>query len=64
MKRALRAAYQTEKNIDWENAKITVNEAVDLWLKYQAQGDTKMALLLTGLIAIAKAAIRNLYPIE
>ena len=57
-------AYQTEKNIDWENAKITVNEAVDLWLKYQAEGDTKKALLLTGLIAIAKAAIRKLYPIE
>ncbi len=55
-------AYQTEKNIDWENAKITVNEAVDLWLKYQAEGDTKKALLLTGLIAIAKAAIRKLYP--
>ena len=55
-------AYQTEKNIDWENAKITVNEAVDLWLKYQAEGDTKKALVLTGLIAIAKAAIRKLYP--
>lgn len=55
-------AYQTEKNIDWENVKITVNEAVDLWLKYQAEGDTKKALLLTGLIAIAKAAIRKLYP--
>ena len=57
-------AYQTEKNIDWENTKITVDEAVDLWLKYQAEGDTKKALLLTGLIAIAKAAIRKLYPIE
>lgn len=57
-------AYQTEKNIDWENAKITVNEAVDLWLKYQAEGDTKKALVLTGLIAIAKAAIRKLYPTE
>lgn len=55
-------AYQTEKNIDWENVKITVNEAVDLWLKYQAEGDTKKALVLTGLIAIAKAAIRKLYP--
>lgn len=57
-------AYQTEKNIDWENTKITVNEAVDLWLKYQAEGDTKKALVLTGLIAIAKAAIRKLYPTE
>lgn len=55
-------AYQTEKNIDWDNVKITVNEAVDLWLKYQAEGDTKKALLLTGLITIAKAAIRKLYP--
>lgn len=55
-------AYQTEKSIDWDNVKITVNEAVDLWLKYQAEGDTKKALLLTGLITIAKAAIRKLYP--
>lgn len=54
-------AYQTEKNIDWDNVKITVNEAVDLWLKYQAEGDTKKALLLTGLITIAKATIRKLY---
>ena len=64
LKELCELAYQTEKNIDWENAKITVNEAVDLWLKYQAEGDTKKALLLTGLIAIAKAAIRKLYPIE
>ena len=41
---------------------VRYSEAVDLWLKYQAEGDTKKALLLTGLIAIAKAAIRKLYP--
>lgn len=57
-------AYQTEKSIDWDNVKITVDEAVDLWLKYQAEGDAKKALLLTGLIVIAKTAIRKLYPDE
>lgn len=56
-------AYRTEKLIAWGQDAITVDEANDMWLKYDAEGNDKAALL-TDLIAAAKADIRERYPDE
>ena len=54
-------AYNTEKIIEWEGKLLTVTEAAQLWQYYAAEGNDK-ATTLTGLIAEAKAAIREKYP--
>ena len=54
---------RSEALIFWENKPITVDAANDLWMKYSAEGNEKAALL-SGMIASAKAYIRELYPDE
>ena len=54
-------AYETEKCIEWEGTMMTVDEANDMFLKYNAEGNTKSDELTT-LIAAAKAEIRERFP--
>lgn len=54
-------AYNMEKVIEWEGNMLTVTEAAQLWQYYAAEGNEK-ANALTGLIADAKAQIRQKYP--
>lgn len=54
-------AYETEKCIEWDGNIMTVDEANDMFLKYDAEGNTK-ANGLTSLIASAKAEIRERFP--
>lgn len=54
-------AYETEKCIEWEDTMMTVDEANDKFLMYDAEGNTK-ANELTSLIAAAKAEIRERFP--
>lgn len=54
-------AYETEKLIEWGGVMLTVDEANDKFLKYDAEGNTK-ADELTALIAAAKAGIRERFP--
>lgn len=54
-------AYETEKLIEWDGVMLTVDEANDIFLKYDAEGNTK-ADELTALIAAAKAGIRERFP--
>lgn len=54
-------AYNSEKVIEWEEEKITVTEAAQLWQYYAAEGNEK-ATILTSLISEAKSAIREKYP--
>ena len=54
-------AYETEKCIEWDGTMMTVDEANDMFLKYDAEGNSK-SNDLTALIAAAKAEIRNRFP--
>ena len=54
-------AYETERCIEWDGNIMTVDEANDMFLKYDAEGNTK-ANELTSLIAAAKAEIRERFP--
>lgn len=54
-------AYNTAKVVGWEGELLTVTEAAQLWQYYAAEGNEK-ANMLTGLIAEAKATIREKYP--
>ena len=54
-------AYETESLIEWGGIMMTVDEANDMFLKYDAEGNTK-ANELTTLIAVAKAGIRERFP--
>ena len=54
-------AYETEKLIAWDGAMLTVDEANDIWVKYDAEKNEK-ANELTILIAEAKASVRERYP--
>lgn len=56
-------AYRTEKIVEWDGRLLTIDEANDMWVKYDAEGNTKAAAL-TILIAEAKAEIRERYPDE
>lgn len=56
-------AYQTRKVIRYNDELITVDEANKLWLEYQAEGSEK-AVIISSLIAEAKANIRKMYPDE
>lgn len=53
--------YNTEKLIEWDNNKITVTQAAQLWQYYAAEGSLK-ANMLQELIAKAKQEIRLKYP--
>ena len=54
-------AYETEKCIEWDGNIMTVDEANDMFLKYDAEGNAKSDEL-TVLIAAAKAEIRERFP--
>ena len=54
-------AYQTEQCIEWRGTILTVDEANDMFLKYDAEGNVKSDELTT-LIAAAKRAIRERFP--
>ena len=54
-------AYQTEKCIEYDDKILTVDEANNIWLYYQAENNPK-ASELTAAIASAKAAIRERFP--
>jgi hypothetical protein len=54
-------AYETYKCIPYGDALLTVDEANKLWQEYEAEGSS-LAPILTGLIATAKAQIREMYP--
>ena len=54
-------AYETEKCIEWDGNIMTVDEANDMFLKYNAEGNAK-ADELTALIAASKAEIRERFP--
>lgn len=56
--------YETEKNISFDGELLTVDGANDLWLKYQAEGDTVKTNQLTEIISAKKAEIREIYPDE
>lgn len=56
--------YETEKNINFDGELLTVDGANDLWLKYQAEGDTIKTNQLTEIISAKKAEIRETYPDE
>ena len=56
--------YETEKNITFDGELLTVDDANDLWLKYQAEGDTVKTNQLTEIISAKKAEIRETYPDE
>lgn len=56
-------AYNIEKIIEWNGKLITVTEASQLWQYYAAEGSDK-ASELQGLIASAKAEIRERFPDE
>ena len=54
-------AYETEKCIEWDGNIMTVDEANDMFLKYNAEGNAKSDEL-TVLIAASKAEIRERFP--
>lgn len=54
-------SYETEKCIEWGGNIMTVDEANDIFLKYDAEGNVKSDEL-TVLIAAAKAKIRERFP--
>ena len=54
-------AYETEKCIEWDSDIMTVDEANDMFLKYNAEGNAKSDEL-TVLIAASKAKIRERFP--
>lgn len=54
-------SYETEKCVEWDGNIITVDEANDIFLKYDAEGNVKSDEL-TVLIAAAKAKIRERFP--
>lgn len=54
-------AYETEKLIEWDGTMLTVDEANDMFLKYDAEGNSK-ADELTALISAEKAKIRKRFP--
>lgn len=54
-------AYETEKCIEWDGDMLTVDEANNMFLKYDAEGNEKSDEL-TVLIAAAKAEIRKRFP--
>jgi len=56
-------AYKTEKLIAWNEEMLTVDEANEMWEKYEAEGNEK-ASELTVLISAVKAEIRERYPDE
>ena len=56
-------AYNSEKCIIYSGSALTIDEANDLWKKYQAEGSPKAAEL-TALIVAEKMAIRSTYPDE
>ena len=57
-------AYNTDANIPWQGANITVTQASSLWTYYTAEGNTATANSLTALIATAKQETRIKYPEE
>ena len=54
-------AYETEKCIEWDGDMLTVDEANQMYLRYDAEGYTTKANELTTLISQAKAEIRARY---
>lgn len=54
-------AYETEKLIEWDGDMLTVDEANQMYLRYDAEGYTTKANELTTLISQAKAEIRARY---
>ncbi len=54
-------AYRSLKLIDWQNNKITVDEANRLWQNYLAELNEKADILQEKII-IAKTEIRQMYP--
>ncbi len=55
-------AYASNSIIEWEGEMLTVDAANSLFNAYLAEGNTEVATTLSGLIAEAKAAIREMYP--
>lgn len=54
-------AYETEKLIKWDGNMLTVDEANQMYLRYDAEGYTTKANELTTLISQVKAEIRARY---
>ena len=54
-------AYELEKCVEWNGSMITVDEANNMFLEYEAEGNKK-AEELTRLIAAAKSKIREKFP--
>ena len=54
-------AYELEKCVEWNGSMITVDEANNMFLEYEAEGNKKAEELIR-LIAAAKSKIRENFP--